>query len=318
MPLCLAIDTSAYTTSVAVVDLAGELIAEQRRLLAVPGSQRGLRQSDAFFQHVKNLPDLLEQILGQVDRHQLTAVAASVSPRPTPDSYMPVFRAGLSVGRAIAATAGVSFLPFSHQEGHLWAAIWSCGLPNGQKRYLALHASGGTTDLLDVRQCDGRLHITRIGGDVDLHAGQFVDGVGVAMGMPFPAGPAIERLAEEGRPGVIRIPVAVRGREVSFSGPASAAMRALESGARHADLAWAVQECLAQSLATVVRNSLAETKPDCVLAVGGVMANRRVRETLAQSVAVCRVMFPPPEYSVDNAVGIAIAGAMSLSDKKSG
>src|SRR5690625_1636140 len=120
----LGIDTSAYTTSVAVVTLNGERISDERTVLAVPIGRRGLRQSEAVFQHVNNLPVLLEAAAAET-AGRLIAVGASISPRSYPDSYMPVFRAGESVARSVAAWHRVPFVPVSHQDGHIWAGLWS-------------------------------------------------------------------------------------------------------------------------------------------------------------------------------------------------
>src|SRR5690606_7183010 len=120
----LGIDTSAYTTSVALVGVDGQLLADARTVLAVPAGSRGLRQSEAVFQHIRRLPELMERVMGS-GRARVMAVAASTAPRPVPDSYMPVFKAGEAVARAVAAALGVPFVPLSHQEGHVWAGLWS-------------------------------------------------------------------------------------------------------------------------------------------------------------------------------------------------
>ena len=120
MPV-LGLDTSNYTTSVALFD--GERGVNLGCLLEVRPGELGLRQSDALFQHVKRLPQLLEQLeIGDIQ-----AVGASTRPRAVEGSYMPCFLAGESQGRGIAATLGVPFYAHSHQQGHLAAAAWSAG-----------------------------------------------------------------------------------------------------------------------------------------------------------------------------------------------
>ncbi|HEY8416566.1 MAG TPA: hypothetical protein VIK93_00870 [Limnochordales bacterium] len=306
----LGIDTSAYTTSVALVALDGTLLAEARTVLSVPQGARGLRQSEAVFQHVRHLPGLVEHVM-QGRPARLAAVGASTAPRPLPESYMPVFKAGEAVGRAVAAALGVPFLPLSHQEGHVWAGLWSAGLGRVDG-LVALHASGGTTELFRATAAGGgRWHVERLGATEDLNAGQFVDRVGVALGLPFPAGPHLERLAAAGDPTALRLPVAVRPGRVSFSGPATAALRAVAQGARPADVAAAAQECVAESLARLVAKTPGATETAVFLGVGGVLANARVRARLAETLTACGVAvhFAEPRYSVDNAVGVAVAAA---------
>lgn len=129
-----------------------------------PG-ELGLRQSDALFQHVKQLPALLEELEGRGLLRDLKAVGASTRPRAVEGSYMPCFLAGESQGRALAAALGVPFFACSHQQGHLAAAAWSAGrtdLLDGP--FLAWHLSGGTTELLLVRPQGTNVAAEKLGG----------------------------------------------------------------------------------------------------------------------------------------------------------
>ena len=236
----LGIDTSCYTTSVAVLDEAGLLLGEARRILDVKPGRCGLQQSEMVFQHTRNLPNLLEQVL-QGGKYEITAIGVSGYPRPLEDSYMPAFLAGTGVARGLSAAIGAKLHIISHQENHLEAGMWSAGGPSAE-RFLLLHASGGTTDLLLVeRQADGRFKLTEVGGSIDLHAGQFIDRVGVALGLQFPTGPELEKLAATADVSqMVELPVSVRKLNVSLSGPATAALRKLEAGADGAGLALGV------------------------------------------------------------------------------
>lgn len=315
----LGIDTSAYTTSVALLSLDGTLLVEARTVLSVPSGARGLRQSEAVFQHVRHLPGLMEQVMAGRTA-QIVAVGASIAPRPLPESYMPVFKPGEAVARAVAAALGVPFVPISHQEGHVWAGLWSAGL-GPIDCLVALHASGGTTELFRATALGrGRWRVERLGGTEDLNAGQFVDRVGVALGLPFPAGPHLERLAAGGDPDALRLPVAVRAGRVSFSGPATAALRAVAQAARPADVAAAAQECVAESLARLVAKTPGATDTPVFLGVGGVLANARVRARLVEILAGrgVAVHFAEPRYSVDNAVGVAVAAAQAALAREPG
>lgn len=110
MRAVLGIDTSCYTTSCALVTPEGEILSSSRRLLTVEDGARGLMQSQGLFQHVKNLPQMVQNVMADVPDAEICAVCASTRPRPTEDSYMPVFRAGEGQARAAAALLRVPFL----------------------------------------------------------------------------------------------------------------------------------------------------------------------------------------------------------------
>ena len=143
----LAFDTSNYTTSAAIADLSGR---DSRRLPQPAEGQRrreGLRQSHALFQHVENLPGLVRRAVSEsgIRRENICAVAVSERPRPVEGSYMPVFRAGVSVAESIAAALRVPVYRYSHQEGHI-AAV--CGALDESVRTVSFHLSGGTGEIL--------------------------------------------------------------------------------------------------------------------------------------------------------------------------
>ncbi|HEY8347532.1 MAG TPA: O-sialoglycoprotein endopeptidase [Symbiobacteriaceae bacterium] len=307
-PLFLGIDTSYYTSSVALVDARGRLLADQRRPLTVERGERGVSPPQAVWNHLKALPPMVEPLL-RAYRGRIAAVAASVRPRPVADSYLPPFKVSEGFGRAIAAALDVPFYPTSHQEMHIMAGLWSSDQPPTGKQFLAVHLSGGTTELIRVTRRPGGFDEERLGGTRDLHAGQFVDRVGVALGLPFPAGPHLERLAAEGRAGAVTLPSVVQGWTVSFSGPETAAQR-LVGKVEPADLALAVLHCVAKTLEKWLRAAVAETGLKEVLVVGGVAANQilraRLRLRLEHRAVGARLSFAQPLYSVDNGVGTAL------------
>ena len=150
----LGIDTSNYKTSVAVTDRKGNIVCDYRELLKVKQGEKGLRQSDALFQHIKNLPRLLEETMN-IHQHDFDAVAYSSKPRPMENSYMPVFLAGSGFAKAAAAAMNVPVVGFSHQEGHM-EAIRAYSPFQTEDRFLACHFSGGTCEVLDVSETDLR------------------------------------------------------------------------------------------------------------------------------------------------------------------
>lgn len=374
----LGIDTSCYTTSVAIMDEAGALLGEARQILSVRPGRCGLQQSEMVFQHTRNLPRLMEEAVGQVIGcvktgagsaangvtvaeeastagpsglaglvavgYELAAIGVSGYPRPLEGSYMPAFLAGLSVARSVAAVTGAQLEVISHQENHLEAGLWSAGGPDVD-RFLLLHASGGTTDvLLAERQQNGRYRITEVGGSMDLHAGQFVDRIGVALGLQFPTGPALEALAEKalartaevsasvseqsvasvseagaGAAPMVELPVSVRKLQVSLSGPCTAALRKLEAGAEPAALALGVEHALAETFARVLRNGAQEYRVRDVLLVGGVGSNNYIRQHVERKLAKLRypvrLWVPEGRFSCDNATGCAAFARRMSVDK---
>ena len=213
-PVAVGIDTIAYTCSVAVMDLRGELLSDVRIPLEVRPGELGLRQAEAVYQHVRRLPEAVAKAFDpSFPQMNVRAVAVSRTPRPQEDSFMPVFLVGHAVASVIASTHGVPCWEASHQEGHIWAALWALP-PMEMTDILAVHLSGGTTEAVLVQgvgqehRIRPRLSIVAATGDIS--AGQFVDRVGNALGLPFPAGPHLERLAEGGEPGSMPLPVSAR------------------------------------------------------------------------------------------------------------
>lgn len=296
----LGVDTSCYTTSVALVGEDGRLLGDERRLLPVSGGEHGLRQSDGVFHHVRQLPDLLRKLPWQNVRVQ--AVGVSVRPRPVHDSYMPVFLAGTAVAEAVAQALGVSLYRLSHQEGHIAAGLSGNLLP---RQTVVLHLSGGTSEVLLAEPSGESYRIELLGGTGDLSAGQMIDRVGVALGLPFPAGPALEQLAGEAN-GTISLPSAVNGYEFSFSGPCSAALRLVDEQGSPAEIAFATLRVVANSLEKVLRHAAAETHVRSALLVGGVASNQLIKERLQRRMGpTCDLQFAPIRLASDNAAGIA-------------
>lgn len=306
MKAFLGIDTSCYTTSVAAVGPSGELLLDERIMLEVKLGDRGLRQSEGVFQHIKNSGEIFQMVKDRVTAMDIRAVAASVKPRPAQDSYMPVFVVGENVGKAIAGAKGIAFYAASHQENHIMAGIWSAGGPDAD-RFLAVHLSGGTTELLQVELTDTGFTTSIIGGSSDISAGQFIDRVGVAMGLPFPSGSYIEKLATGIVPGeeIAKIPSAVNGLYASFSGPESQAVRLLEKGIEKEELALAVLDCIARTLVKLLEKAGRYTGLNKILLIGGVSSNAYIRKYLEDRLDL-ELYFPHPRFCTDNAVGTAL------------
>lgn len=310
----LGIDTSCYTTSVAYAAEGTEPV-QARRILSVPEGKRGLQQSGALFQHVQNLPMLIEELRAKLPAMQIDAVCASTRPRDAEGSYMPVFLAGEGTARAVASSLQVPFFATTHQQGHVRAAILHSGVPQGD--FLAVHLSGGTTELLHT---GSDLHVDLLGGTEDLNAGQLVDRTGVALGLPFPCGPHLEELAKGGA-AQSRIPLSAKGLSLHFSGAEAQIMRWIESGEMtKEDIAAEVYSYLSRAVAHLLIEGHRATGCKSALIAGGVSSSARFRALLPQRLqrkkCPVRLYWGKPEYSSDNAVGAALIGLEKLMEGK--
>ena len=196
MTACLGLDTSNYTTSAAWADAAAERVEQQKQLLPVTKGKMGLRQSDAVFHHVRQLPNIVER-LRQHCPEPFSCIAASERPQEVDGSYMPCFLVGMGAARELAAVMGVPYIGVTHQQGHVAAAAFGAGrMDLLDQPFLAFHVSGGTTDALTVEPTKaGGITCRVVARSLDLKAGQLIDRVGGMLGLPFPAGPALEQLA---------------------------------------------------------------------------------------------------------------------------
>ena len=301
--IILGIDTSNYTTSGALMYDDGELIANVKRPLPVNPGERGLRQSDAVFAHIKNIPSLMQEIREHLAGRTPVAVGVSEKPRNVDGSYMPCFLSGVAVAESIASSLGVPLYGFSHQCGHIMAALYSSdseSLMDG--RFAAFHVSGGTTELLLVSGDSHGFRAEKIGGTKDLNAGQIIDRIGVFLGMPFPAGPHIERaaLAYEGK--IPSKKVSVDGTYANLSGLENMARKIYDESGDVNKTAAFVLEYIGNSIALMCDNFVVAYGNMPFVFAGGVMCNSIIKAKLK---ARFDARFAEPMLSADNAVGVA-------------
>ena len=312
-PAVIGFDTSNYRTSAAVVTLDGEILADYRELLPVSEGERGLRQSEAVFAHIRQLRNCEELIRSRAGEFMIEAVAASVKPRDGEESYMPVFQVGHTAGCVLAAALNVPFYETTHQRGHLAAAQHGTSLEDAEQM-LALHLSGGTTDLLEV----DRERIRLLGGSADLHAGQLVDRAGVALGLPFPAGEALEALAVRGRSeGRLGCSLEAGDLTCHLSGAETKVQEWIRKAEiSREDIAREIYDLLARTIVRMLRAGSRETGITRALVTGGVASSPLLRQLLEerrQKTNGCpEMVFGKPERSGDNAVGVALIGVKRL------
>jgi N6-L-threonylcarbamoyladenine synthase len=309
--LSLGIDTSNYTTSVALVDENENMIYNKGILLEVKSGEKGLRQSDALFQHVHHLPLLLQEL---PRGREIEVICYSERPRPLVDSYMPVFRSGEGLARSLAGVLGVERLAVSHQENHIRAAIYGSGSPELEATFVAVHFSGGTSEILLVKKKSIGFDCEIIAQTRDLNAGQLVDRIGVQMGCDFPAGKALEVMANQVVPESLDhklvISTTMAGVDFHFSGQENQAHRLLEAGTDQEMVAYLVLKAIAKTLSKAIGGLQKKYSFQSVLFSGGVMSNQIIKKIVAHELqaAGLNLYFSPGEYSRDNAAGNALMG----------
>ena len=306
MSAFLGIDTSNYTTSAALFDSEANTIIQSKKLLPVKAGELGLRQSDAVFAHVKQLGDMVQNVFDEY-REEITAIGVSTRPRDIDGSYMPCFLVGEMAANCLGAALKVSVLPFAHQQGHVAAALYSAGrLDMFRERFIAFHLSGGTTEALLVEPSAERIiRCTKIGGSMDLKAGQAVDRVGVMLGLPFPAGKYLEKLALKSDR-KFKIKPVMKGTECCLSGIENKCRKMLENGEKPEDIALFCLKSVEAALCGMTDATLSEYGKLPLVYAGGVMSNRIIRNTIENKYGG---IFAKPEFSSDNAAGIAVLAA---------
>lgn len=307
MPEFLGIDTSNYTTSAAVYVSEENMIYQSKRLLPVKDGELGLRQSDAVFHHTKQLPEIIEELFSGHPTGQPKVVSASSRPRNIEGSYMPCFLCGEGFARSYAAVSGAKLYTTSHQIGHILAALYSADrLDLVKEKFIAFHVSGGTTDcLLCEPDYENILNITEIGTSLDLKAGQAVDRTGVMLGLHFPCGAELEKLALKSDRHFKVKPVLKKG-SCCLSGLENKCSELSKNGESPENIAAYCLDFIAETIVGMTEYAVEEYGEIPLVFAGGVMSDAIIRDRIVSS-------FPPaefaePQFSCDNAAGVAIYG----------
>ena len=304
----LGIDTSNYTTSCAVFNPQTAEIFQSKKLLPVKKGELGLRQSDAVFNHVKQLPEVLRGVEDYCEN--IGAVGVSVKPRWVDGSYMPCFLVGEAVAEGICSVNGCEIFKTSHQTGHVVAALYSCSkleLLKEDKPFIAFHVSGGTTDMLLCKpDKENVLDISEIGHSLDLKAGQLIDRVGVMLGLDFPCGIELERLAVQSDR-KFKIKPTVKGLDCCLSGGENLCRKMLENNESKQDVARFALEYVYNALRAMTCKALKEYGSLPLVYAGGVMSDKIITDKLSDEFGG---FFAKPEFSCDNAAGVAIFAAV--------
>jgi len=299
----LGIDTSNYTTSVAAFTLDGRLIANEKAPLPVKSGECGLRQSDAVFAHIKNIPELMQRLSSHLGIAEPVAIGVSERPRNVDGSYMPCFLSGVAVAEGMRTVCGVPLYKFSHQCGHIMAALYSANrFDLLEREFLAFHVSGGTTEMLKVTPDKYSFRAELIGGTADLNAGQVIDRIGVRLGLNFPCGRELETLALKNQKKIPKKKISGKNLEINLSGLENMAVKLYEQTNDAPLVAAFTLDYIANSLIYLVKEYENRYGITEFVFAGGVMSNSIIKEKLS---AICCASFAEPVLSADNAVGIA-------------
>lgn len=302
MSLFLGIDTSNYTTSVALYDSQTGEILQQKKLLPVKSGQAGLRQSDAVFHHTAQLHILFENLVKNVDTSKIKAIGVSTKPRPVEGSYMPCFTVGENTARVLSAALKKPLFEFSHQEGHIAAALYSAKRDDlFTEKFLAFHVSGGTTEAVMATGKENGFSVQLVAKTLDLHAGQAVDRVGLMLGLDFPCGPELEKLALKNTE-VLKVKPTLKGCDCCLSGVENLCQKMLSNGASKEKTAAFCLEYIRASLELMTDRLIEKYGAMPVLFAGGVMSNSIIKKSLTNKF---NAVFAEPLFSTDNAAGIA-------------
>lgn len=309
--LALGIDTSNYKTSVAVVDEEGNILFNSQDFLYVKEGERGLRQSDAFFQHVKKLPEILEEVFSLQDvRENISCISVSTRPRPIEGSYMPVFMAGEAFARTLSSSLNIPLYEYSHQEGHIEAVKYYSKFKD-VNRLATFHFSGGTTECLLVDESTNQFEI--VGGSKDLAFGQVIDRIGVSLGLQFPCGEELDEIALFGRYNEKRLSkIKVKDCFINLSGIETQSQR-LVGEIPATDLICELFDKISASILEMVIQINEKYSVNDFIFAGGVSSSGYLRNYLRNNMPKnINIAFGEPKLSQDNAVGIALLGGKNI------
>lgn len=306
-------DTSNYTTSAALWDADGGTLCAEGQLLPVREGELGVRQSDAVFHHVRQLPGVTKRVYDG-RRTAIRAVGASEKPCSEDGSYMPCFLVGSGAAQELASVLGVPYYGFTHQQGHVMAALYGADCTEWRTApFLAFHVSGGTTDLLLVTPSgETVIACRRVACSLDLKAGQLIDRIGGALGLRFPAGPALEEAALRAS-GVYRCRPSVENGCCHLSGVENQCRDRIARGEPPEEVALFCLKSIEAALCRMVEAAWETYGELPLLCAGGVMSNGLLRRTLSERYGG---RFAPPALSRDNAAGIAYLTYLKYTEER--
>jgi N6-L-threonylcarbamoyladenine synthase len=322
--ITLGIESSCDETGIALYQTGRGLLAHALHTqVAMHNEYGGVVPELASRDHVRRVIPLVRQVMREADvsLDQISAVAYTQGP-----GLGGALLVGASIANALAYALDIPAIGIHHLEGHLLSPLLSDPAP--EFPFVALLVSGGHTQLMRV---DGVGRYTLLGETLDDAAGEAFDKSAQLLGLGYPGGPALAKLAALGRPGIFKLPRPMLHSgdlEFSFSGLKTAVltlvkqsgddMQKIRDEQTRADIACAVQEAIVDVLAHKARAALAQTGLDQLVVAGGVGANQLLRSRLTEGIAKRggKVFYPDLEFCTDNGAMIAFAGALRLAQQQ--
>lgn len=309
--IIIGIDTSCYTTSIAAITLNREIVFNEKIMLNVKNGERGLRQSDAVFQHIKNFGEISERLKKHIHKkgYKVEMICASAKPRDVEESYMPVFEVGKNFAKTMAAIFDCEMLETTHQENHIAASLYGCGKED-LERFISVHMSGGTMEILLTEKCNKGYKTEIVGGTKDISFGQLIDRVGVKMGYDFPAGKYVDENALLCKEDVMSgLKTSVKDGYMNISGLENQVYKLMEEKDKYY-VSKAVMNAAIKSLEKALRFVCDKYDIEDVVFVGGVASSKYISEKLSKKLQRNNInsFFTDGAYSSDNACGCAIIG----------
>jgi len=296
--ICLGIEGTAHTIGVGIVDGDCKVLANVSKM--IDGSKGGIHPREAANHHAENVVPLMHDAVAKagISFGDIGLVAFSQGP-----GLGPCLRTAATAARALSLSLGVDLIGVNHCVAHLEIGrkVTGCRDPT------LLYASGGNTQV--IAYSGGRYRV--FGETMDVGIGNMIDKFGRDAGLPFPAGPHLERLAKGGKK-LIDLPYSVKGMDVAFSGILTAAMQLRKQGATMEDLCYSIQETCFAMLVEVTERAMAHVEKDEVLLGGGVVQNKRLQEMvrIMAEERGAKMFVPPGSLCVDNGAMIAWTGVV--------
>ena len=307
--IILGIDTSCYTTSIAAISLDREIILNEKIILKVKKDNKGLRQSEAVFQHVNNMGEISKSINENLKNYNVVGICVSTKPRPVDNSYMPVFSVGYNFAKLLSSINNCPLYETTHQENHIEASLFNNNLINKNK-FLAVHVSGGTTEILLVEKDRNDYNIDIVGGSLDVSFGQLVDRLGVSLNYNFPCGKYIDdnalRCEEKIKEG---LKTSVKEGYMNLSGIENQINKIINDYNKEY-LSKILLDTLVRSMYKSLIYICNKYNIDEVVFGGGVSASGYIKKELSEKLRreKIKLYFTDKEYATDNGVGCAIIG----------
>ncbi len=291
--IALGIEGTAWNLSIGVVDENRVILVEDRPYIPKEG---GIHPREASQHHAEVIGELIRSVFSKIPPQKIDLVAFSQGP-----GLGPCLRIVATAARALSLKLNIPLIGVNHCHAHVEIGRWMCGVSDP----VVLYVSGGNSQIISKK--GGRYRV--FGETLDIGIGNALDKLARYMGLQHPGGPKIEKLAKNGRK-YLKLPYVVKGMDFSFSGLVTASQKLYDRGERKEDIAYSFQETAFSMLAEVSERAMAYLEKDDLLLVGGVGANKRLKEMLKIMCEDREGNFyaPPTEFMGDNGAMIAYTG----------